>query len=319
MKVLVTGANGFIGSHLAEELLRRGYEVYALLRGKKRWLPEGVKVLLGDLRGELPELRGFHHVFHLAALTRAKKPREYFEVNTKGTERLARRILEGGGITGKFVFLSSLSAQGPTRPDRPLTEEVPPRPISPYGESKLRAEEALKGLAGSLPVVILRPAIVYGPRDDYMIEFFRILKRGFLPLLRDGQWLSMCYVEDVVQALVLASEKEIPSGEVFLLSDGSYYPLQGIADMVASILGVRIRRIRIPVAIAKTVAFLSEAWGKARGYPPPFNRNKLAEALQEAWICDNFKARKILGFEPRYPLEEGLKLTLRWYQEVGWL
>lgn len=319
MKVLVTGATGFIGSHLAERLIREGYEVYALVRSQKRWLPEGVKVIRGDLTGELPALRGFHHVFHLAALTRARYPKEYFQVNAGGTERLARKLLEGGGITGRLVYLSSLSAQGPTKATDPLTEESPPKPVSPYGASKLQGEEILRGLAKELPVVILRPSAVYGPRDDYMLELFRLIKRGLLPLLREEQWLSMVYVEDLVEALLLAVEGDFPSGEVFLISDGSYYPLQGIADMVASILGVRLRKVRIPKGLAHGVALVAEWWGRLRGVAPAFNRNKLAEALQEAWICQNAKARKVLGFEPKYPLEEGLRLTLRWYREAGWL
>lgn len=319
MKVLVTGATGFIGSHLAERLLREGYEVYALVRRQRRWLPKGVKVIRGDLGGELPTLEGFHHVFHLAALTRARHPRDYFRVNAGGTERLARKLLEGGGITGRLVYLSSLSAQGPTKREAPLTEVSPPKPVSPYGMSKLQGEKVLRDLAKDLPVVILRPSVVYGPRDDYMLEFFRLVKRGFLPLLREEQWLSMVYVEDLIQALLLAAQRDVPSGEVFLISDGSYYPLQGIADMVASILGVRLKKFRIPKALAQGAALLAEWWGRLRGVAPAFNRNKLQEALQEAWICQNTKARKMLGFEPRYPLEEGLKLTLRWYTEAGWL
>ncbi len=318
-KVLITGATGFIGSHLAERLLEEGHEVFALIRRRGRWLPKGVKVIHGDLRGELPELKGFDHVFHLAALTRAIKPSQFFEVNTLGTKYLLERILRDGGVRGRFIFLSSLSAQGPTRRGAPLSEDVPPHPVSPYGLSKLMAEEALMAFRSQIHIVILRPAIVYGPRDEYMLEFFRLIRRGILPLLMDEQWLSLCYVQDVVQALILASQRDIPSGEVLLISDGHQYPLQGIADMVASILGVSLRKVRIPLVFAKTVALLSEILARARKKPPAFNLNKFREAVQEAWICDISKARRLLGFEPKWGLREGLSLTLCWYRKQGWL
>lgn len=320
-RVLVTGGTGFIGSHLTERLLREGYEVWLLLRRRRQWLPPQVHIVGGDLStGEIPELKGFHHVFHIAGLTRAVKPEDFFRVNAEGTEVLVNRIVDSGGISGRFIYLSSLAAQGPTTRDRPLKEEDPPRPVSPYGESKLQGERACLLFKDRLPVGILRPSAVYGPRDDYMLELFRVIARGVLPRVGKGErWISLCYVADVVEALLRAAEREYPSGEVFLISDGRRYSLQELADMVASFLGVTCREVRVPVGLAKAIALLGEAIGRLRGKAVAFNRNKLTEALQEAWICDISKARRVLGFEPRYPLAEGLKITLRWYREAGWL
>jgi len=317
-KVLVTGATGFIGFHLCERLLEEGYEVFGLVRDHRKDLPQGVKPILGDLEGKCPHLEGFDCVFHLAALTKAVREEDYFRVNEKGTELLIERLLEGG-FSGKFIFLSSLSAQGPTTKNRPLTEDDPPRPVSPYGLSKLKAEEAIRRYSSFFKVIILRPSIVYGPRDKYMLHFFKLIQWRFLPLLRDEQWLSMCYVEDLVEALLLCLKRELKSGEVFLISDGQIYSLHQLADMIASILKVKYIKLKIPLMIAKGIALVCEAIGRIKGKGMPFNLNKLNESLQEAWICDISKAKKVLGYEPKYDLKAGLSLTINWYKAQGWL
>lgn len=270
----------------------------------------------GDLAsGSLPPLRGFHHVFHLAGVTRALRPRDYFRVNAKGTEALLEAL---EAVEGRFLYLSSLAAQGPSVRGRPLREDDPPQPVSPYGQSKLEGERAVLRHKDRFSVAILRPAAVYGPRDDYMVEFFRLVAKGLLPLLRQ-QWLSLVYVADLVEALLLAAKGRYPSGEVFLISDGRSYPLQEIADVVASFLGKKYKVVKVPLPLAKAVALLGEGVGRLRGKAVAFGRSKLAEALQEAWICDISKAREVLRFEPRYSLAEGLRVTLRWYREAGWL
>lgn len=315
----MTGATGFIGSHLIERLLKEGHEVWALVRSRKP-LPKSVNLLYGNLSdGDLPQLRGFDHVFHLAALTKAVVPGDYYKVNYLGTRNLVERLLQDGGLKGKFVFLSSLSAQGPASGSRPSTEEDPPRPVSPYGKSKLQAETFLKGLSDKLDVLIIRPSIVYGPRDTYMLEFFRLIKRGFLPLLKEEQKLSLCYVADLVEALELSLSAKVRSGEVVLISDGEIYPLRYIADMVALILGVKYMVIKVPLMIAGVVALLNEFWGRIRRRPPAFGINKFLEARQKAWICDITKAKTLLGFKPKYSLKEGLEVTLNWYLENSWL
>lgn len=316
---MITGATGFIGSHLAERLLAEGQEVWALVRGEPRWLPEGVKPIKGDLRGELPPLRGFHHVFHLAGLTRAKHPKEYFEVNRTGTKRLLEALEASGGITGRFLYLSSLAAAGPCSPLRPRTEEDPPRPVSPYGRSKLEAEGVAIEYRDNLRVGILRAAAVYGPRDDYMLQLFRLVKGGFVPLLRRKQWLSLCFVQDLVEALILAAEADYPSGEVFFVSDGLKHTLQSLIDMVASLLGRRYIKIRVPVPVAWLCAYWGELLGRLRGRAVAFTPSKCIEALQEAWLCDISKAKDVLGFSPRWSLREGLELTIAWYLKAGWL
>ncbi len=323
-RVLVTGATGFIGSHLVEELLWKGYEVTALVRQTSdlRWLRgKGVKLLYGDLEGDagLPPLKGFDYIFHLAGVTKAVRHADYYRINKGGTERILAAARKADKLK-RFVFLSSLSAAGPSPADRALTEEDPPHPVSPYGESKLLGELAVLAVKDKLPVTILRPCIIYGPRDTYSFELFKTLAKGFMPQLgKEPKTLSFCYVEDLVQALMLSIQRDHPSGEIFFVSDGEKYPLDFFADVVSSLLKIRLRRIPIPLWGGWVCAVVADGWGYLRGRPASFSRSKFAEAKENHWVCDISKARKMLGFRPRFRLEAGVRVTLQWYKVNDWL
>jgi len=323
-RVLVTGATGFIGSHLVEELLWKGYEVAALIRTNSnlRWLRgKGVEFIYGDLLNEegIPPLEGFSYIFHLAGVTRVLHKRDFYRVNHGGTERLLAAVKRGGGVK-RFVFLSSQAAAGPSYSDRARREEDPPHPVSPYGESKLRAEEAVLSCRDEIPVTVLRPCSIYGPRDEYMYEYFKVVSRGFTPIIGSGPvFLSLCFVDDLISALILTITRDYPSGEVFFIADGEKYSLDFFADVVSSALNVKLKKIYVPVLVGWLYALVSEGWGVVRGKAAPFNRSKFSEVIQRNWVCDITKAKKKLGFRPRFRLEAGVKVTLQWYKEKGWL
>jgi dihydroflavonol-4-reductase len=323
-RVLVTGASGFIGSHLVDELLWKGYEVAALVRESSdlRWLRgKQVEYVYGDLQGkdQLPALTGFPYIFHLGGATKALRQRDFYRTNKEGTEQLLAAASKVKGLK-RFVYLSSQAAAGPSPVERAQIEGDPPCPVSPYGKSKLHGEEAVLNCRGQFPVTILRPSAVYGPRDAYMFEYFKIISRGYLPLVgKDPTFLSFCYVEDLVQALMLSIQKPHPSGEVFFISDGEKYSLDFFANVVSSMLHIKLRKIRIPLWAAWFYAAASDGWGLVRKRPAAFHRGKCAEASQRQWICDITKAKKQLGFRPRFRLEAGIKVTLRWYTDKEWL
>lgn len=323
-RVLVTGATGFIGSHLVDELLWKGYEVAALIRESSdlRWLRgKGVEYIYGDLlgKGKLPSLRGFAHIFHLDEATKALRQRDFYRINQEGTERLIATARKIRGLK-RFVYLSSQAAAGPSPLERGHTEADPPCPVSPYGESKLRGEEAVLRYRDKFPVTVLRPCIVYGPRDASMFELFKTISRGRMRLLgKEPIFLSFCYVEDLVQALLLSIQRNHSSGEIFYIADGEKYSLDSFADVVSSALQVRLRKIHIPLWTARCYAAAADGWGFVRRRPASFSRNTWAEASQRNWVCDINKAKKKLGFRPRFHLEAGVKVTLQWYKAKGWL
>lgn len=323
-RVLVTGATGFIGSHLVDELLWKDYQVAALVRETSdlRWLRgKRVELIYGDLlgKGELPSLKGYSYIFHLGGATKAVRRRDFFHINHEGTERLLEAARRSKGVK-RFVYLSSQAAAGPSTPERPKTEQDPPCPVSPYGISKLKGEEAVLSCRDRFPVTILRPCAVYGPRDAYMFEIFKRISKGVIPLLgKEPMYLSFCYVEDLVHALLLSIQRDHPSGEVFFIADGERYTWDQFADVVASVLKVKLRKVHIPLWAAWFYATLSDGWGLARGRPAAFHRSKCAEASHHHWVCDITKAKKVLGFRPRFRLEAGLKVTVAWYKNKGWL
>lgn len=323
-RVLVTGATGFIGSHLVDTLIEQGYEVGALVREKSdlRWL-SGKKIdfIHGDLTGKgmPPSFDGFDYIFHLAGATRALHTRDFYKINRDGTERILEAADKIKDLR-RFVYLSSQSAAGPSVGERPKTEEDLPSPVSPYGESKLQAEDVILNYRDRFHVTILRPCAVYGQRDTYMLELFKSISMGFLPSLGRGpMYLSFCYVQDLVRALMLSIRQDHSSGEVFFISDGERYSLDFFADRVSSELSVRVRRVSIPVWAARVYAALSDGWGLMTKKPAAFSRNKCAEGIQRNWICSTGKAQTKLGFKPDFKLETGLKATLQWYKENGWL
>ena len=323
-RVLVTGATGFIGSHLVDELLWKGYEVVVLIRESSdlRWLRgKRLEYLYGDLvgKGKLPSLKGFTHIFHLGGATKASRHKDFYRINQEGTERLIAAARRVRGLK-RFVYLSSQAAAGPSPLDRMQTEEEPPSPVSPYGKSKLQGEKAVLRCRDKFHVTVLRPCAVYGPRDAYMFEFFKIISKGRMPLLgKEPVFLSLCYVEDLVQALLLSIRGRHRSGEIFFIADGEKYSLDSFAGVVSSALKVKLRKIHIPLWAAWFYPAAADGWGFVRRRPASFSRNKGADASQRDWVCDIGKAKKKLGFRPRFRLEAGVKVTLQWYQEKGWL
>ena len=326
MKALVTGGTGFIGSHLVESLLQRGDEVRCLIRKTSdlNWLGKlPVETVCGDCqdKSSLREaVKGVDQVFHLAGVTRAMEEKTYFQINAIGTDNLILACLETNTRLQKFIYLSSQAAAGPCRNGGKKRESDQCEPVSPYGRSKRMGEELAVARCHELPLLILRPCAIYGPRDRDIFAFFRLLSKKMKPCLSgDDQHVSMCYVEDVVQAILLASEAQESSGETFFLSDGEDYRLEEIGDIFAQAMGVTAFCIRVPEWMISRIATLSEYLSKLSGKPPLLSKGKVEEMIQKNWVCDITKARNRLGFKPRVRLKEGARLTFEWYKKENWL
>lgn len=324
MKVLVTGGTGFLGSHLIDRLLGDpGTEVHALVRNpaRTRWLPAGdrLRILEGDL-SRVPKLPdGLSVVFHLAGLTKATRSSDYYTVNEAGTASLFRALAAGRG-SPKVVHLSSLAAAGPSSPGRPAREEDPPRPVSPYGMSKLAAEREALAHKDRFPLALLRVAAVYGPRDEDFLDFFRIIRRGVLPLYgRRPKTLSLCYAADVVEAVLSAAEAPLATGEVLNIAHPRPASWRELGETAGRLLGRKLLRVRIPAWGAFLASAASTAAAGLLGRPAALNLSKFKDMQPDHWEADVTKARRVLGFEARVSLEDGFRETLDWYVARGLL
>jgi len=324
MKVLITGGTGFVGSHLIDRLLKDpDTEIHALVRnpakarrfeGKPR-----VRLLEGDLHA-LPGLpSGLSVVFHLAGLTKTNKPKQYYTVNEAGTASLFRALARSGG-SPRVVYASSLAAEGPSAPGRPSREDDPPRPVSPYGVSKLGGEREALAFKDRFPLTILRVCAVYGPGDEDFLEFFRCLRKGFLPLYgRRQKSLSLCHVRDVARAFHLAATAQTGSGEIFNIAAPRPVTWDEMGEAAARILGRKVVRVRIPAWAAFVACAAADAAGRLRGRATALNLGKFRDMKPDNWVADVRKARQVLGFEAGISLEDGLRETLDWYVQNGLL
>ncbi len=319
MKVLVTGATGFIGSHLTEALLRKGYTVKCLIRktSDTKWIEsQAVELFYGDcvdfesLREAVSDC---DYVFHLAGLTKACREEDYFCVNVKGTENIVKAILASNSNIRRFILLSSQAACGPSYDGKPVTEETPPRPVSHYGRSKLAAEEIV--LKEDIPFTIIRPPAVYGPRDRDFYMFFKLIKRGIFPYWGKAKY-SMVYIDDLINGIILSAENEKAIGKIYFLSDNKEHTNEEIAFCIAKIFNKNLTRVRIPWAIMPFLASLGERISKGKSI---FNRDKVRELSYNCWLCDCSKAVRELGYAPRVELQEGIKWTADWYRINRWL
>jgi nucleoside-diphosphate-sugar epimerase len=325
VKALVTGATGFIGSHLTEGLLKKGIQVRCLLRRPEelKWLKNlPVEVVQGDITHKdslRKAVKDVDQIYHLAGVTKAIKEKTYFEVNAIGTKNLVISVLEKNPNIQKLVYLSSLAAAGPSR-NGSRKESDPCEPISPYGQSKWMGEEFALAHSHELPLIILRPSAVYGPRDRDIYSFFKCLSKRINPCLTGpAQYISLCYVQDLIQAILMATEADTKSGEIFFLSDGHSYSMEEIGDTFAKVMGIHPLRLRLPKQVILGIAFFSEYLSKFSKKPSLINKGKAMEMVQRNWTCDITKAKTVLGFHPQFPLFRGAQLTFDWYKKEKWL
>jgi len=320
---LVTGANGFLGSHLADLLLTRGYAVRCLVRrtGNLRWLTgKPVDLVYGDFDREAAlgeALAGVGTVFHLAGATRAPNEDEYMRVNRDGTRRLA----EAAGAAGatRFVLVSSLAASGPSHPGRPNREEDPPAPTSAYGRSKLAGEMAVEE-AAQIPWTVVRPSAVYGARDVDFPKLFRLVKRGLAPEFTGArQEISAVDARDVVDGILAAAECEAAAGRVYFLTHPEILSWRRVGEIAARALGRPYRRIPIPLGLLPSLAGLAGLAGRLTGRPNELPADRVADLRAPSWSCSPERAAGDFGFRPRFDAEHGIPDAVRWCVGAGWL
>lgn len=331
MRVFVTGATGFVGSHLVDALLKDGHEVVCLVRdrGKAARVLSGrpVRMVAGDLftGAALEEgCRGAHVVVHVAGLIAARSREEFHAVNAQATARLVEMARRAAPGLRRFVYLSSLSAAGPTRRGHPLSEEAPARPVSEYGKSKLAGEDAVR--SGGVPWTVVRPPAVYGPGDRETLRAFRFARWGVIPQYgRPNQELSLIQVEDLARAVIAATAPAC-EGRIYFASHPEIATwreaMTAIFTAALAALGRRPRRPRfLPIPAPLTHAMLHVLGTAARvaGRATILSPDKGTELLAEAWTCASAALSRDTGWNAEIDLRTGLPTTAQWYASHGWL
>lgn len=320
MKALVTGATGFIGSHLTEALVKKGFSVTCLVRktSNLKYLEDlNVRIVSGDC-GQLESLyeavKGVDYVFHLAGLTKACSEADFSDANIKGTANILRAVLEKNPGIKRFVHLSSLAAVGPSSNGVPLREDSTAAPVSLYGRSKLEGEQLVLQHGKDFPVVVIRPPAVYGPRDRDLLVFFKMVKAGVAPVWGECSY-SFIYIEDLIHGILLSAFDENAGGEVFFMSDRTIYSSDDVVDAIAVAVEKRPVKLRIPRFILSVAGLIAERSGRLSIVNP----DKLRELKHIHWVCDASKAAERLKFEPRVKIKEGARWTADWYRLHQWL
>jgi len=263
-------------------------------------------------------------IFHVAGVVSALSREDFFAANAEGTKNLLLAVKKSGRKLHRFIYVSSLAAAGPSTAERAGLEVDECRPVSDYGASKLGGEREVLAFKNEIPVCIVRPPAVYGPRDKGVMTFFQAVNKGILPVLGmqnpDPRRYSFVHVDDLVQAIVLAGLKpEMKSGEVFYASGDGYYSWEEAMQLIAKGLHKKTLRVRLPIPVMKGVAAVCSGLSKVTGKVMPLSLDKIKEIEAVAWSCSNEKAKKELGFTPYWSLERGFEQTAKWYKENGWL
>ena len=336
MKVLVTGASGFIGSHLVESLVSEGNDVISFVKngGEISNLENVItKIVYGDLRDMdsiVEAVKGVDQVYHLAAIpnlqgsmTRAN----YYDINVEGTRKVLDACISEN--VKQIIYVSSLEAVGASSDGNPVNEETKPQPNNIYGESKLEAERIAKEYRNKykINIVIVRLPMVYGPRNYlHLRRFFKMVNSGYYPLIGNGKVLiEFCYIKNAIQGLMLAAAVGKP-GHIYFISDERSYEFKEVIDIIAQQLNVKICYIRIPIFLANGVGLAIEILSKIlKFYPfifegtgrPAFTRISVDWMTKSALFCDITKARDELGYTPACSLSDGIRENIEWYKKKG--
>ena len=326
MKTFVTGATGFLGSHLVDRLLERGDAVACLVRPTSdlRWL-EGkpVELVRGGLEGEpgadlLRALGEAECVYHAAGAIMGIRREDYVRANAGGTGFLCEALMKAGARPRRFLLVSSIAAAGPGWGKEPILEDQH-LPVNWYGESKLEAERITLEHGARFPVTIVRPPPVYGPRDTGMLTMFRGIKLGLVLTFRRVTRTNFVFVRDLVRGMILAAESKNTVGEILNVGDRENMGTDEAMRRIAAVLGKKTTSLRLPATLGYLAAGVNEVAMRMRGKPSIFNWQKMAELDETNWAIDIGKIRKLTGYEPETSIEEGGRRTYGWYVEEGWL
>jgi nucleoside-diphosphate-sugar epimerase len=327
MKVLLTGANGFVGSHILDSLLARGIATAVLLRpaSDRRFIETHLPQLdvrtgtLGDSQSLGAAMRDVTHVVHCAGCTKALRVAEFYEINHAGTRHVVEAVNQQQGRIQRLVHISSLAAGGPAPPDRPARESDVPNPVSEYGKSKLAGEQEVRSTCKS-GHVILRPPAVYGPRDAAFLPLFKAVKAHILPRLGSSRLaLSFVFVKDLAEAVATCLTHPAALGKTLYVASPEIVTARLFADEIASQMRAWTLPLPLPTPALWPLCVVAETVSWLTRKPGMLSRQKFAELRAPGWVCNPELLRQELGFVCATTLKSGITTSLAWYRQQGWL
>jgi nucleoside-diphosphate-sugar epimerase len=311
--ILVTGATGFLGSHIAEVLVQHGFTVRCTVRSSSstKWLEhlsiEKVNVNFSDEISLQKVCDGVDVVVHNAGITRAKNDAEFFEVNTHTTERLAKAAIKAK--VSRFIFISSLEARGP---------DGFSKAISAYGKSKLEAERLLTNLQNDIEIILLRPAGVYGPRDTDLLTLFQLANYGFLTVPATNGRLQPVHGRDVAEAVLASIQNKAQIGP-FEIAEANIYSWQDMASLLETAMNKKLRVVKIPKEVFLGAGYASETVSKLLHQAPKLDRRRAKSLAYYTYTCNTRPFKEAFGWQAMISLQKGLKETAEWYKQNNWL
>ena len=327
MKVLVTGASGFLGGWVAELLSKQNHDVRVLVRktSNKKHLEsldriEFAEGAVEDADAVAKAVEGVDAIIHSAGLVKAKDDDEFHRVNVQGKLNLIAAAKRSDAKLRRFVQVSSLEVSGPSRDGKPVPVEQED-PCTAYGRSKKAAEKAVLEAKSDLPITILRPGAIYGPRDTEILDAFKSVSRGLMPTISGGKALGVfVYGPDCAAACIKAVDADVPSGSIYFVVDRTGPMTQKeFLETVEKALGKRaLVRLSLPAGLLKTVARGVALYGKTADKAVMLTPEK-ANMLLQHFVCDASRTFEDLKWDPQWSLNDGVKETANWYRAKGWI
>jgi len=310
---VVTGSNGFVGSHLVDLLLEKNFFVRCVVRESSnlKWLDgkdiEIFKCGLFDKAGLAVALKDADYIYHVAGVVKSKTKEGYFAGNVETTRNLLDVALEQNNNVKRFIVVSSLTVTGPSLDNEPVNEETECAPLTTYGKSKYEEEKLALGYKDKLPITICRAPAVYGERDTEIFIYFQNFAKGVTTKIGfDKKILSLIHVADLVEGFYMAALSDKAIGEVYYISSEKYYSWDEINSVTSKVLNY-------------TIAAIAQFFSLFSSKAATLNLEKAKDLVQHAWICDTSKAMRDFGYRQNVSIEDGVKRTCEWYKEMKWI
>ena len=324
---VVTGANGFVGSHLVDYLIEKNFKVRCIVRKSSdlKWLTnKEVEIFDCGLLDKVGLRKAFadaEYIFHVAGVVKSKHPIGYFDGNVKTTETLLEVAKEFKTKIKRFLIVGSQTASGPSRDaNSPVDENSECKPITTYGRSKREQEIVAQKYFNELPITICRAPAVYGERDTEIFIFFQTFAKGlFTTIGLNKKVISLIHVRDLVEGFYLAAMSEKGKSETFFISSEKFYSWEEIGEVTSRVMGKKTFHLAVPHFLVFSIASISQLVALFSSKAATLNIEKAKDITQVAWICSPKKAVDLIGYKQKISLEEGMKRTVEWYRQMKWL